>query len=99
MHGWANMSGTGPGLTARRNYLQSLHAEVSKRGVYVGSLHIGAAIEHTPFHAAQEAARAAGTLVAEVPTVAPDYLADLLWTMHDTKSHAEATYPDGLLGP
>ncbi|MGW5360993.1 SDR family NAD(P)-dependent oxidoreductase [Actinopolymorpha pittospori] len=99
VHGWANMSGTGPVLAARRNYLQSLHQEVSKQGVYVGSLHVGAAIEHTPFHAAQEEARAAGTLVAEVPTVDPGHLADLLWGMHHTKGHAEVTYPDGLIGP
>jgi len=37
-------------LAAQRNYLQSLHAAVAGKGVYVGGLYIGAAIRHTPFY-------------------------------------------------
>jgi short-subunit dehydrogenase len=85
-------------LAAQRNYLQSLHAAVAGQGVYVGGLYIGAAIKHTPFHARREAARAAGTPVPDMPEVDPDDLADLLWTMHSTKSQPEVTYPAGLSG-
>lgn len=35
---------------ARRNYLQSLHAEVADKGVYVGMLYVGAVIENSAFH-------------------------------------------------
>ena len=83
-------------LAAQRNYLQSLHAVVAAKGVYVGGLYIGAAIKHTPFYAEREAARAAGTPVPDMPEVDPDDLADLLWTLHSTRRQPEATYPDGL---
>jgi short-subunit dehydrogenase len=85
-------------LAAQRHYLQSLHAAVADKGVYVGGLYIGAAIKHTPFHAQWEAARAAGTPMPDTPEVDPDHLAGLLWTMHTSKSPPEATYPDGLTG-
>jgi short-subunit dehydrogenase len=96
VRGMPDMSGPGPALAAQRNYLQSLHAEVAEKGVYVGRLYIGAAIKRTPFHARREAARAAGTPVPDIPDVDPDHLADLLWTMHSTKSQPEALYPEGL---
>jgi short-subunit dehydrogenase len=92
MHGRPNIAG-GFALAAQRNYLQSLHAAVADKGVYVGGLYIGAAIEHSPFHAELEAARAAGASVPEMPTVDPHELAELLWTMHSTRSRPEATYP------
>jgi short-subunit dehydrogenase len=96
VHGMPNIAG-GLALAAQRNYLQSLHAAVADKGVYVGGLYIGAAIERSAFHADREAARAAGASVPEMPTADPHHLADLLWTMHSTKSRPEATYPEGLL--
>jgi short-subunit dehydrogenase len=94
VHGRPNIAG-GFALAAQRNYLQSLHAAVADKGVYVGGLYIGAAIERSVFHAEREAARAAGASVPEMPTADPDHLADLLWTMHSTKSRPEATYQKG----
>jgi short-subunit dehydrogenase len=85
-------------LAAQRNYLQSLHAAVAGKGIYVGGLYIGAAIRHTPFHARREAARAAGTPMPDMPEADPDHLADLLWTMHSSKRQPEATYPESLSG-
>jgi short-subunit dehydrogenase len=96
VRGLPNMSGPGPAQAAQRNYLQSLHAEVAEKGVYVGMLYIGAAIEHSAFHTEMEQAKAAGDPVWEMPTVDPAYLADLLWNMHSTKGPAEATYPEVL---
>jgi short-subunit dehydrogenase len=84
----------GLGVAAQRNYLQALHAAVAGKGVYVGGLYIGAAIENTPFHARMTAARAAGDPVPEIPSVDPDRLAELLWTMHHTRDKAEVTYPE-----
>jgi NAD(P)-dependent dehydrogenase (short-subunit alcohol dehydrogenase family) len=97
VRGMPHISG-GFALAAQRNYLQSLHAAVADQGVYVAGLYIGAAIKHTPFYERREAERAAGTPVPDMPEVDPDDLAELLWTMHSTKSQPEATYPSGLSG-
>jgi short-subunit dehydrogenase len=94
LHGNPHIAG-GFALAAQRNYLQALHTAVADKGVYVGGLYIGAAIEHSSFHAEREAAKAAGASVPEMPTVDPYHLADLLWTMHQTRSRPEATYPEG----
>lgn len=93
LHGRPHIAG-GFALAAQRNYLQALHAEVAGKGVYVGGLYIGAAIEHSAYHAQREAAKAAGESVPEMPTVDPHHLADLLWTMHSSRSRPEAAYPD-----
>ena len=90
------MSGPGPAQAAQRNYLQSLHAEVAKQGVYVGMLYIGAAIENSAFHTEMEKAKAAGDPVWEIATADPAHLADLLWNMHNTKNQAEVFYPEDL---
>jgi NAD(P)-dependent dehydrogenase (short-subunit alcohol dehydrogenase family) len=95
VQGRPNIAG-GLALAAQRNYLQSLHAAVADKGVYVGGLYIGAAIEHSVFHAEREAARASGSPVPEMPIVDPAHLANLLWIMHSNKSPGEATYPDPL---
>lgn len=94
LHGLPNMSGSGPAQAAQRNYLQSLHAEVSDKGVHVGMLYIGAVIENSAFHAWSEAGIAAGTGRRWGPTVDPDHLAELLWNMHNTTGETEARYPD-----
>jgi short-subunit dehydrogenase len=93
VQGLPNMSGPSPAQAAQRNYLQALHAEVAEKGVYVGMLYIGAAIRNSAFHAEMEQGKAAGNWVWEMPTVDPEHLADLLWTMHGTRRQREATYP------
>ena len=60
LHGLPNLSGPGPAQAAQRNYLQSLHAEVADKGVYVGMLYIGAIIEKSAFHTQTEKAKHAG---------------------------------------
>jgi short-subunit dehydrogenase len=87
------LSGPGPAQAAQRNYLQSLHAEVAEKGVYVGMLYVGAAIKHSAFHTQMEKAKAAGEPVWEMPVVDPDHLADLLWNMHQASDQAEISCP------
>jgi short-subunit dehydrogenase len=87
------MSGPSPAQAAQRNYLQALQAEVAEKGVYVGMLYIGAAIENSAFHTEMQTHKAAGEPVWEMPTVDPERLADLLWTMHATRRQREARYP------
>jgi short-subunit dehydrogenase len=93
VRGLPNMSGPSPAQAAQRNYLQALHAEVAEKGVYVGMLYIGAAIRNSAFHTELEKAKAAGDPVWEMPTVDPEHLAGLLWTMHATRGQREAIYP------
>ena len=94
VHGLPSMSGSGPAQAAQRNYLQSLHAEVAGKGVYIGMLYIGAVIESSAFHAWLQDAQAAGSPTREWgPTVDPARLADLLWDMHSTRGEPEARYP------
>ena len=96
VRGLPNMSVPGLAQAAQRNYLQSLHAEVAEKGIYVGMLYIGVAIEKSAFHTEMEKAKAAGEPVWEMATVDPAHLANLLWTMHSTKGQPEVTYPDPL---
>jgi short-subunit dehydrogenase len=93
VQGLPNMSGPSPAQAAQRNYLQALHAEVAEKGVYVGMLYIGAAIENSAFHAEIQQGKAGERPIWEMPTVDPDYLADLLWTMHSTKERPEVIHP------
>ena len=93
VRGLPHMSGPSPAQAAQRNYLQALHAEVAGQGVYVGMLYVGAAIRNSAFHTEMEQAKAAGEPVWEMATVDPEHLADLLWTMHDTREQQEVIYP------
>jgi len=78
LQGLPYLSGSGPAQAAQRNYLQSLHAEVADKGVFVGMLYVGALIENSAFHAETETARAAGTGRDWGPTVDSAHLAELL---------------------
>jgi short-subunit dehydrogenase len=93
VRGLPDMSGPSPAQAAQRNYLQALYAEVAGKGVYVGMLYVGAAIKNSAFHTELERAKAAGDPVWEMPTVDPEHLAGLLWTMHSTKGQREVIYP------
>jgi short-subunit dehydrogenase len=93
VRGLPHMSGPSPAQAAQRNYLQALHAEVAGKGVYVGMLYVGAAIQKSAFHTEMEAAKAAGHPVWQMPTVDPGHLADLLWDMHSAKTPMEVVYP------
>ncbi|WP_028921380.1 SDR family NAD(P)-dependent oxidoreductase [Pseudonocardia acaciae] len=96
LRGLPTMSGPGPAQAAQRNYLQSLHAEVAGKGVYVGMLYIGAIVEHSAFHTWTTTSDGGGARDWG-PTVNPDHLAGLLRDMHASKGPAEAAYPDGIL--
>jgi short-subunit dehydrogenase len=96
VRGVPNFSGPGLALAAQRNYLQSLHGEVTDKGVYVGRLYIGWIIKNSEMQARIAADVAAGRTTLQRPLVDPDVLADLLWTMHNTTRQPEATCPENL---
>jgi short-subunit dehydrogenase len=91
IEGLANMSGPGIAQAAQRNYLQSLHAEVAGKGIYVGMLYVGAVIENSAFHSWTTTPE--GSFRQWGATVSPDNLADMLWNMHAANGPAEAIYP------
>jgi short-subunit dehydrogenase len=96
LRGQPNLSGPGPAQAAQRNYLQSLHAEMAGKGIYVGMLYIGAIIEHSAFHTWTTTLGGSGARNWG-PTVGPSHLADLLWNMHSNKGPVEAGYPEAIL--
>ncbi|GAB3400244.1 SDR family NAD(P)-dependent oxidoreductase [Flindersiella endophytica] len=96
IRGWAEMSGWPVALAAQRHYLQSLSAEVSGKGVYVGMLYIGALIRGSAADAAFQAAEAAGEPVPDWPATDSGQLADLLWTMHAVRDRLEVVFPPEL---
>ena len=94
VHGLPNMSGPGPAQAAQRNYLQSLHAEVADKGVFVGMLYVGAIIEDSAFHSWLQNAKATGAETRDWgPTVTPAHLAGILRDMHEAKAIPEVLYP------
>lgn len=84
------MSGPGPAMAATRNYLQTLHAEVADRGVYVGALFIAAMIKNSAAYA--EAAKWGGG-DGGFPVADPDELADILWRLHLERDRFERVHP------
>lgn len=77
--------------------LQGIHnCEVADKGVYVGMLYVGAIIENSAFHTWTTTFDGGGARDWG-PTVNPNRLADLLWTMHSTRGPVEATYPEAIL--
>jgi len=95
LRGQPNMSVPAPAQAAQRNYLQSLHAEVADKGIYVGMLYIGAIIENSAFHTWTTTPD--GAALGLGPTVNPTISPNLLWNMHNSKGPAEATYPEAIL--
>jgi short-subunit dehydrogenase len=83
------MSGPAPAVAAARNYLQTLHAEVGARGVYVGALFVAAMIAGSAAHA--EASK--WDTDGKFPVVDPDDLADILWRLHTDRSSFERMSP------
>ena len=75
VRGLPYMSGPGPAQAAQRNYLQSLHAQVARKGLDVGMLYIGAASEHSAFHTELKKAKAAGDrrgrCLPPIPPISP----------------------------
>jgi short-subunit dehydrogenase len=83
------MSGPAPAVAAARNYLQTLNAEVSTRGVYVGALFVSAMIAGSAAHA--EASK--WDVEGRFPVVDPDDLGDILWQLHTDRSAFERSHP------
>jgi short-subunit dehydrogenase len=85
------MSGVGPLMAAARNYVFTLNAEASHKGVYAGSVSIGAMIERS---AGLRAFTSSGaTLDPSFPVLDPDTIADEIWTLVTKRDRVEAILP------
>jgi len=84
------LSGVGPLMAAARNYVFTLNAEVKERGVFAGTLNIGAVIENS---AGYRAMTASGALDPRYPIIKPDDIADELWALVTRRDRVEAILP------
>lgn len=88
-----HLSGLGPVMSATRNYLYSLNAELADTGVYAGALTISSLIARSEVSAgAQAAFEAAGK--SRLPVVDPDDLAEHYWDMYTKRDRVERFHPE-----
>jgi len=84
-------SAHGPLMSAVRNYVLTLNAEVSAKGVYAGSVSIGGVIDRS---AGKRDLDAKGIqLPPSVPIVDPDDIAQEIWTLVTERNRPEAIVP------
>lgn len=89
------MSGLGPVMAATRNYVYSLHGELADKGVYAGTLVVGAVIARSAGHQAILAGDLEFDLPPglELPVVDPADLADRYWNLFTKRDRVEEIYP------
>jgi NAD(P)-dependent dehydrogenase (short-subunit alcohol dehydrogenase family) len=87
------LSGVGPAMAATRNYLFTLAAEIADRGIYVGTLTIGAMILGSAAQTAVQSDLGDEFDPGSFPTVDPGTLAELLWQMQLERDRVEVVHP------
>jgi short-subunit dehydrogenase len=91
VHPSSFMTGVGPAMAAVRNYVRSLHGEVADKGIYVGTLLVGALILGSAWH--RQLSSGESGVPAGVASVDPDLLASVLWDMFSRRDRIEAMLP------
>lgn len=85
------LSGAGPLMAAARNYVLGLNGEVMPRGVYAGTVNIGAFIERS---AGLRAMTSRGvTPDPRLPVINPDDIAQEIWILVTKRDRVEAILP------
>lgn len=85
------ISGVGPAMTAARNYILTLNAEVAAKGIFAGSVSIGAMIERST---GVRIATAGGTaLDPRLPVIDPDTIAEEIWNLVIKRDRVEVILP------
>lgn len=85
------ISGVGPAMTAARNYILTLNAEVAAKGVFAGSVSIGAMIERSTGMRIATAGGAA--LDPRLPVIDPDTIAEEIWNLVIKRDRVEVILP------
>jgi short-subunit dehydrogenase len=89
VHPMPGMSGAGPVMAAARNFIFTLNAEAKDKGVYAGTVTIGALIERSAGH---RIIAASGQPIA-FPVISPDTIADEIWSLVNNRDCVEAILP------
>jgi short-subunit dehydrogenase len=92
-HPMPHLSGLGPVMSATRNYLYSLNAELADTGIYVGALTIASLIARSEVSAAAQAAFESAD-GPQFPVVDPDDLAEDYWNMYTKRDRVEQFHPE-----
>lgn len=90
-----HLSGLGPVMSATRNYLYSLNAELADTGIYAGALTIASLIARSEVSAAAQAAFESAD-GPQFPIADPDDLAEHYWDMYTTRDRVEQYHPASL---
>ncbi|MBB4480108.1 SDR family NAD(P)-dependent oxidoreductase [Rhizobium etli] len=85
------MSGVGPLMAATRNYVFTLNAEAMPKGVYAGTVNIGAVIDRSAGLRAMTSSGAA--LDPKFPVIDPDEIAEEIWSLVTKRDRVEAILP------
>ena len=85
------LSGVGPLMAAARNYAFTLNAEVMPKGIYAGTVNIGAVIDRSAGLRAMTSGGA--TLDPRLPVINPDDIAQEIWTLVTKRDRVEAILP------
>lgn len=88
-----HLSGMGPVMSATRNYLYSLNAELAGTGIYAGALTIASLIARSEVSAAAQVAFESAD-GPQFPVVDPDYLAEHYWNMYTKRDRVEQFHPE-----
>lgn len=91
VHSIPGMSGFGPAMAAARNYIHTLNGEVGAKGVYAGSVVIGAFIKRSASFELM-AAGGEGALTG-FPTIDPDDIAEEIWSLVTKRDRIEVILP------
>ncbi|MBP0580483.1 SDR family NAD(P)-dependent oxidoreductase [Labrys sp. LIt4] len=85
------LSGVGPLMAAARNYVLTLNAEVAERGVYAGTVSIGAMLDRST---GLRALTGGGKMLdPNFPMIDPDVVAQEIWSLVTRRDRAEAIVP------
>jgi len=85
------LAAIGPVMAAARNYALVLNAEAKARGIYAGSVSIGAMIDRSAGKLALEAQGV--KLEGDLPTMDPDDIAQEIWALVTGRDRTEAILP------
>jgi len=91
VHTMPGLSGVGPVMAAARNYIFTLNAEIKPKGVYAGTVTIGALIERSAGHRIMT--ESGVPLDSRVPVLDPDTIAEEVWTLVTKRDRVEAILP------
>ncbi|MER7700899.1 hypothetical protein [Streptomyces sp. NPDC096095] len=80
-------------MSATRNYLYSLNAELAGTGIYAGALTIASLIARSEVSAAAQVAFESAD-GPQFPVVDPDYLAEHYWNMYTKRDRVEQFHPE-----